>query len=167
MPTYETPSGEVTFALRSKGDRRYEVEWPDGQPEELCASLVGGSQLVLSIGTRSITAHVARNEKGLEVFVGGRIYEFRHPSVERARGVEETPALAAPMPGVVVKVLVVEGQEVEAGQPAVVVEAMKMIHEICCGESGVVSAIHFKEGDQVDAGVPIVEIESEVKKHAE
>ena len=58
--------------------------------------------------------------------------------------------LVAPMPGKVVKVLVAEGQEVAAGSPLVVLEAMKMEHTVRAGEAGIVRALHVAVGDQVD-----------------
>jgi acetyl/propionyl-CoA carboxylase alpha subunit len=59
--------------------------------------------------------------------------------------------LVAPMPGRVVKVLVDEGQEVAAGSPLVVLEAMKMEHTVRASDAGVVRALHVVVGDQVDA----------------
>lgn len=159
MATYETASGPVELSLQSKGTDRFQVTWPDGDSQEVTALLIEGHRVVVNFPGRKVVAHVVRNERGVEVFIRGRAMELRHPSVARAGGPPETPSVTAPMPGVVVKVLVSEGQSVEAGEPAVVVEAMKMIHEICCGESGVVRKIYFQEGDQVDAGVPIVEIQ--------
>jgi acetyl/propionyl-CoA carboxylase alpha subunit len=58
--------------------------------------------------------------------------------------------LVAPMPGKVVKVLVAEGQEVAAGSPLVVLEAMKMEHTVRAADPGVVRALHVVVGDQVD-----------------
>jgi 3-methylcrotonyl-CoA carboxylase alpha subunit len=161
MPVYETGSGTVELSVRSKGPERYVVEHPDGASEEVTATVIGGNRVVVSLPGRTLVAHVARNERGFEVFIRGKVLELRRPSTERAGGPPPLPSVTTPMPGVVVKVLVSEGQEVEVGQPAVVVEAMKMIHEICCGESGVVKKINFQEGDQVDAGVPIVDIQGE------
>jgi 3-methylcrotonyl-CoA carboxylase alpha subunit len=54
------------------------------------------------------------------------------------------------MPGKVVKVLVTEGQEVEAHAPLVVLEAMKMEHTVRSSAAGTVRAIHVAVGDQVD-----------------
>jgi acetyl-CoA carboxylase biotin carboxylase subunit len=59
--------------------------------------------------------------------------------------------LVAPMPGKVVKVLVTEGQEVAAGSPLVVLEAMKMEHTVRAADAGTVRALHVVVGDQVDA----------------
>ncbi|HEY5952039.1 MAG TPA: biotin carboxylase N-terminal domain-containing protein [Kofleriaceae bacterium] len=58
--------------------------------------------------------------------------------------------LVAPMPGKVVKVLVAEGQEVTAGSPLVVLEAMKMEHTVRAHDAGFVRALHVVVGDQVD-----------------
>jgi acetyl/propionyl-CoA carboxylase alpha subunit len=58
--------------------------------------------------------------------------------------------LIAPMPGKVVKVLVDTGQEVAAGTPLVVLEAMKMEHTVRAAEAGTVRAIHVAVGEQVD-----------------
>ena len=55
------------------------------------------------------------------------------------------------MPGKVVKVLVDAGQEVAAGAPLVVLEAMKMEHTVRAPTRASVRAIHVAVGDQVDA----------------
>ena len=55
------------------------------------------------------------------------------------------------MPGRVVKILVDLGATVEAGQPVMVVEAMKMENEVKAGRAGIVDAIHVTEGESVEA----------------
>jgi biotin carboxyl carrier protein len=56
------------------------------------------------------------------------------------------------MPGKVVRVLVSEGDAVEAGQGLLVVEAMKMQNEIRSPKSGKVEKLLAKEGLAVNAG---------------
>ncbi|HKI74047.1 MAG TPA: sodium-extruding oxaloacetate decarboxylase subunit alpha [Pseudomonadales bacterium] len=63
------------------------------------------------------------------------------------------------MPGNIVAVLVEEGQRIEAGQPVLVTEAMKMESEIQATIDGVVSAIYVAKGDRVTPGEVLVEIE--------
>ena len=63
---------------------------------------------------------------------------------------EVAGGLVAPMPGKVVKVLVAEGQEVAAGAPLLVLEAMKMEHTVRAADAGIVRALHVAVGDQVD-----------------
>ncbi|MCB0876248.1 MAG: acetyl/propionyl-CoA carboxylase subunit alpha [Solirubrobacterales bacterium] len=68
-------------------------------------------------------------------------------------------ALVAPMPGKVIKLAVAAGAEVEAGDVVVVLEAMKMEHELTAPSAGTVSAVAVGEGDQVDAGTPLAVID--------
>ncbi|HZE93566.1 MAG TPA: acetyl-CoA carboxylase biotin carboxyl carrier protein subunit [Gemmatimonadales bacterium] len=64
--------------------------------------------------------------------------------------------LKAPMPGLVVRVEVIAGQVVEAGEGLVVVEAMKMENELRASHRGTVEQIHVQAGDRVEKGAPLV-----------
>jgi pyruvate carboxylase subunit B len=63
------------------------------------------------------------------------------------------------MPGKVVRILVNEGDEVEAGQGVVVVEAMKMENEVKSGVDGTVKKVNVAAGDSVGTSEVMVEIE--------
>ena len=80
----------------------------------------------------------------------------RFPSGEQALG---EGALVAPMPGKVIKLAAATGDEVEAGDVLVVLEAMKMEHELTAPAAGTVGEMHVAEGDQVEAGAPLAVIE--------
>ena len=67
--------------------------------------------------------------------------------------------VAAPMPGKVVRLLVAEGDRVEAGQGLVVVEAMKMQNEIRSPKSGRVGKLLANEGQPVNAGDVLLWVE--------
>ena len=67
--------------------------------------------------------------------------------------------VTVPMQGTIVKVLVEVGQQVEAGQSVVVLEAMKMENQIEADKSGVVKAVNVKPGDTVGSGDVVVVIE--------
>ncbi|HMF94110.1 MAG TPA: biotin/lipoyl-containing protein [Vicinamibacterales bacterium] len=67
--------------------------------------------------------------------------------------------LAAPMPGKVVRVLVGVGDTVQARQPVVVVEAMKMENEMRASRAGTVAEVHVREGMSVEAGAPLIVIQ--------
>ena len=56
------------------------------------------------------------------------------------------------MPGKIVSVLVVPGQQVEAGQGLLVIEAMKMQNEIRSPKSGTIERLLAKKGQTVSAG---------------
>ncbi|WP_235626462.1 ATP-binding protein, partial [Mycobacteroides abscessus] len=66
--------------------------------------------------------------------------------------IQEPGSLLAPMPGVVVRVEVAEGESVSAGTVIVALEAMKMEHTVRSPAEGVVTSISVKSGEQVDAG---------------
>ena len=67
--------------------------------------------------------------------------------------------IVAPMPGRLVRVLVSTGQDVQAGQGLVVVEAMKMENEIRAPRSGRVKDVPAREGQAVEAGALLVVVE--------
>jgi biotin carboxyl carrier protein len=60
--------------------------------------------------------------------------------------------LAAPMPGKIIRVLVKPGDVVNARQPLIVIEAMKMENELRAAGPGKVTEVHAVEGQSVDAG---------------
>ncbi len=68
--------------------------------------------------------------------------------------------LVAPMPGLVVRVLVAPGDEVVAGQGLVVVEAMKMENELRASAAARVTAVRAVVGAAVEKGAVLVEVES-------
>jgi biotin carboxyl carrier protein len=73
--------------------------------------------------------------------------------------VKATPgSVLAPIPGLVLKILVKEGSEVKIGDPILILEAMKMESEIASTASGVVKSIKVKEGDTVQEDEVLVEI---------
>jgi pyruvate carboxylase subunit B len=84
----------------------------------------------------------------------------RAKQIEALTGQGRKPALGgivkAPMPGLVVRVEVSEGQVVEVGASLVVVEAMKMENELRASHAGVVEQIHVKSGDRVEKGAALV-----------
>ncbi len=68
-------------------------------------------------------------------------------------------ALRAPMPGLVVRVLVEAGQSVASGAGLVVLEAMKMENELKAGAAGKVRGVRVGAGQAVEKGQVLVEFE--------
>lgn len=67
--------------------------------------------------------------------------------------------IVAPIPGLVVKVLVAEGDEVEAQQALVILEAMKMENEIRAPRAGVIKKVEVGPTDRVDQNMTLVVLE--------
>ncbi|MEX0843135.1 MAG: acetyl-CoA carboxylase biotin carboxyl carrier protein subunit [Gemmatimonadota bacterium] len=112
---------------------------------------------------RVLPKRVGRGEWHIDV--EGVRYEARvlDPGQEATRTAREVSGerrgpspLTAAMPGLVVKVLVREGDHVEPGDGLLVVEAMKMENELRAGEAGRVSRVHVQEGSVVEKDAPLI-----------
>ena len=68
----------------------------------------------------------------------------------------ENGGVPAHMPGLVSRVLVEEGQAVKAGEPILVLEAMKMEHHINAERDGVIKTLNIKDGESVDSAGDIL-----------
>lgn len=86
-----------------------------------------------------------------------RVAEVADAGARRRKAAREH-STAAPMPGVILKILVEKGSTVSTGEPVLVLEAMKMEHQIRAPRDGVVVAIHCSVGDLVQPGVELVEL---------
>ncbi len=77
-------------------------------------------------------------------------------AAKKTKGGSGDRLLKSPMPGRVVKVLVKPGDEVAAGQPLLVVEAMKMENELKAKAPAKIAEIHVEAGATVEAGAKLV-----------
>ncbi len=123
------------------------------------------------IGGRSYEARVTSRPGGSPrevvyvVALGSREYEVeaRDPRAWSRRAGsaagEGPQEITAPMPGKIVKVLVVEGQQVSRGQGLVVIEAMKMQNELHAPRAGRIERIYAAEGSGVEAGAKLLRLE--------
>ena len=76
----------------------------------------------------------------------------------RTRTRHRDHSMAAPMPGLILKILVAKGDVVTKGTPLIVLEAMKMEHQIVATHDGTVGAVNCAEGELVQPGEDLVEI---------
>lgn len=122
----------------------------------------------------SETAEVPlKSVREVEVEVNGRLFRVkvfgdegapaggppRRRRGETRRASASGGAVAAPMQGTIVKVLVEEGQEVEADEPVCILEAMKMESEVRSQKAGTVSEVRVEAGQTVRSGEPLVLVE--------
>lgn len=73
----------------------------------------------------------------------------------------ESNRLIAPMPGRVISVMVHQGEVVAAGQPLLILEAMKMEHTIQAPYAGIVDHLPFASGDFCEEGIELVRLRQE------
>lgn len=116
-----------------------------------------GSIIIESLG-RMYRADATKVGDAWWVSLEGKTHIVRERSQDSTSSDISEGGLTAPMPGTVREVLVKTGQRVREGQPMMILEAMKMEHQISAPEPGEVSSIYFKEGDRVDMGEVLISI---------
>lgn len=79
----------------------------------------------------------------------------------RAKARHREQSTAAPMPGLVLKILVQQGDVVAKGAPLLILEAMKMEHQIVAPRDGTVVSVNCAEGELVQPGVELVTMNEE------
>ncbi|WP_095107535.1 acetyl/propionyl/methylcrotonyl-CoA carboxylase subunit alpha [Pseudomonas sp. Irchel 3E20] len=103
--------------------------------------------------------HLAGDELWLLTGQGAvHLHDYTHAPVAAQAGVA-SGVLGAPMDGAIVQVLVEVGSRVHAGQPLLVLEAMKMEHPLKAGIDGVVTRVQVSPGDQVKNRQVLLEVE--------
>jgi pyruvate carboxylase subunit B len=99
--------------------------------------------------------------------LGGRRYhaeaiDERTKTIREMTGAGAVPSgprpVLAPMPGLVVRIEVAEGDRIEKGEGVVIVEAMKMENELKAESAGIVTHIHVTEGQTVDKDQILIEL---------
>ena len=135
----------VSCDVRDLGDGRLSVRLADGTIRDLVveAGVQVGERLVHVDGRR------------VSAIASTRV---RRPAAGGAAGGGPL-RLVAPMPGKVVRVPVAVGDVVEARQPLVVIEAMKMENALSAGRAGTVREVLVRAGESVEAGRPLVIVE--------
>jgi biotin carboxyl carrier protein len=130
----------------------------DGRQVEADAVRISRGAYSILLGGRSLEVTAEETPDGLRLRTGRREFQveiFDPRSWRRGRGagieLEGRQQLIAPMPGKIVRVLVAAGQQVNAGQGLLVIEAMKMQNEIRSPKSGTVEKL-AREGQTVNAG---------------
>jgi biotin carboxyl carrier protein len=156
--TYEINIDGKNYRLElNRSDGRWDCRL-DGREVLVDAVLARRDVLSVLIGGKAYEIKRERSATDMHLWVGSVRYgvRVRDPRSLRSRqGADDGKGprkLVAPMPGKVVRVLVREEAEVEAGQGIVVVEAMKMQNEIKSPKKGVVRKLTASEGANVNSG---------------
>ena len=156
-------------------DNEYEVEIDgstillDGKPinvdlvrsgaTELYSVLLDGHSHEMLVNADRFTYQISVRGVQLQV----QVEDERARRLNRARRLPTLPdgelAITAPIPGLVVRVLVKEGETIEEGQPVVLLEAMKMENELRAVRSGVVKSVVVSAGQRVEQNAPLLVLE--------
>jgi 3-methylcrotonyl-CoA carboxylase alpha subunit len=123
--------------------------------------------LLLKTGSEQVRLRCVAGAGGLHIGWNGWSYQIEHapavsidPHVTHGHGAGAHASLEAPMPGAVVRILVQEGQIVEAQQPLIILEAMKMEHIVAAPYAGILRRLFASLGAVVAKGTLLAEIEA-------
>jgi propionyl-CoA carboxylase alpha chain len=157
------------------GDRVFDVALDgdeitvDGEPVDLAMHYTPGDRLIQTeVGDEVLAVKVVPRRGGLVMTTRGAIHKAAILPARlaglAAHMIEKLPPdlskfLICPMPGLLVSLLVEEGDRVEAGQPLAVVEAMKMENILRAEKSGVVKEVRTGVGDSLAVDAVILEME--------
>lgn len=122
-------------------------------------SVSGQPVFSLIVDGKSYESYVYQGDEDWEVLLRGRQFQVKIEDEREKRlkaaaggGVAEGGEfhLKAPMPGLVVSVLVEEGQEIKKGQVMLILESMKMQNELKAPRDGTLGRIRVKAGESVE-----------------
>ena len=111
---------------------------------------------------------IEKNQNKYHILLNGVSYKFtvetpisykRRKYLDKTTESSKTEFIMAPMPGKIVEVVVEEGDSINAGDPVITLEAMKMQNEIISHVPGTVKKIHVKAEDLVMKEDILIEIE--------
>jgi biotin carboxyl carrier protein len=136
----------------------------DGRALEVDVQETSRDFLSLLVEGRSYEAGLEKRAGGYRVLLPGHAVEVDLSEAARGAVAVRKPAggplrVSAPMPGKIVRVGVEPGQDVTAGQPLLVMEAMKMENEIRSPRDGRVKEIAVRAGQAVETGAVLAVLE--------
>lgn len=106
--------------------------------------------------------------KTIKVLVNGNAYTLKiedsYDQMVKKMGLLANTAqklnnIKAPMPGLIIDIMVEAGQEITEGTPLIVLSAMKMENIILAQGDGIIKSIEIKKDDAVEKGQIIIEME--------
>jgi biotin carboxyl carrier protein len=154
---YITTIDETQFELELLPDGQVAVGGRTVQVD--LKEIDGGQSFTLLVDGKSYEGFLLEENGVMQVVIEGVRYTAEvldeHEKLLRevsasAKGLDERYELAAPMPGLVVKVPVEVGDEVQEGDVLVILESMKMQNELKAPQAGRVIEVNVAEGGNVE-----------------
>jgi biotin carboxyl carrier protein len=158
---------EIEVELEPRDDGRFNID-VGGQSHIADIRRAGSASLYsLLVDERTLEVTVVGGAEETRVCALGRDLTLQVESeqerdarlVEAAHGPAGPHTVKSVMPGIVSRIMIREGEEVELGTPMLILEAMKMENEIRSPTTGTVKRLLVAEGDTVNGGTPLVSIE--------
>ena len=161
---FEVDLGGTTtrVSIETKNGRAV-VRLGDGPAREIDVVRPEPGVLSIVLDGKAYDVATVRTEDGYDIDLQGvrhsvGVIDPRKKALRLAAGSNQG-SIKTTMPGRVVRALVKEGDSVDAGQPVLVIEAMKMENELKAPRAGTIRRVAVEPGALVEAGTVLVEIE--------
>jgi biotin carboxyl carrier protein len=163
---YRLKTGEkvISFQAEKKGDHGITLSH-DNCLVDVEYAVISSHHLYLVVNGSPVNAYVARDGNATTVMIRGIPYYMQDAdmpeiSTRGKKGLQAIPQdITPPMPAVVVRILVSQGDSVKQGQSVIVVESMKMETTLTAPCDGMVRAVNVAKGDKVMPGQILVDID--------
>ena len=123
---------------------------------------VGDNEWRVTVDGMQTRATVVRAKETLIVFYRAQRHDITHvdPLIEEGDVGLDSGRLTAPLPGKIISIAVQPGEKVSRGTTLLVLEAMKMEHNIVASSSGTVAEVRYQVGDLVDEEAELIVLEN-------
>ncbi len=164
--TYEVTLADRTFVIGVERDAQgFLVTVDDGPQQRVDVGRPEKGVLSVIHGDYCYEAGVVEQHGAWEIDIYGSLHpcevvDARRKALRLGGGVN-VGLVSTSMPGRIVRILVELGQQVEQGEPLLIVEAMKMENETKAAIGGRIVELLVSEGQTVEAGAKLVRIEPE------
>ena len=161
----EVEGETAALKVTQTGEGGLEITSPQGRYDVTCRR-INDHHLYLTIDGVGVNAFVSGDSEAKQIMINGVTYQVADADV-RTRQSASAAAQALPrevtppMPSVVVKILVVEGQRVRQGEGLIVVSAMMMETSLAAPFDARVVRINTAVGEKVMPGDTLVDLEAE------
>ena len=116
-----------------------------------------GEEAVIRVDGRTYSVPYVIQGTTVHFHFDGEIYVIEvEDKAARDRARHRDHSMEAPMPGLILRILVREGDVVAKGAALLILEAMKMEHQIIAPRDGTIARINCREGELVQPGVELV-----------
>lgn len=168
MKRFAAQIEERLFRVEQSPSGNFTIE---GESISVLRSQQDNQKWILKVGDTFFDVSYPKNSESaseyISVYVGGRRFDVKVKD-ERKQKLEEfglkgkakhhRSIITAPMPGLISKILVHEGQEIHAGQGLLVLEAMKMENELKASSAGTIKSINVQPKETVEKNQLLIEL---------
>lgn len=151
QPTLDIELKDIDWDLIQLNDRHFHI----------IQNNVSYTAVILDADYKNKTFRIRVNEHTFELELKDRFDQLADKLGMGSSSKNKANDIKAPMPGLVLSILVEEGQEIQKGEPVLILEAMKMENVIKATAPATIKSIKVNQGAAVEKNQVLVELSTE------